>query len=120
MNYEEEYNLNIIINSIIRLRNSFETRNNTLITINVSSMFEMLFPTETLEPVNETLTESEFDNLTIYNKNDLENDCHICLDKLLNNCNIILKCNHIFHKECLKEWLTKNSTKCPMCRLNVK
>lgn len=32
---------------------------------------------------------------------------------------VILKCNHIFCKKCLKEWLKMNKT-CPECRLFVK
>jgi hypothetical protein len=35
------------------------------------------------------------------------------------NC-FILKCNHIFHKACIKRWFYENgiTTTCPMCRSN--
>ena len=42
--------------------------------------------------------------------------CSICLEEY-DNDNIIskLNCNHIFHKECIKEWFQKNNN-CPNCR----
>jgi len=42
-----------------------------------------------------------------------EESCTICLDKP-DNC-IQLKCGHIFHKKCIKKWISKNKT-CPNCR----
>lgn len=57
-------------------------------------------------------------------------ECPICLDTIDeesnpkapligNACNykkaMMLKCNHIFHKSCIDEWMKKNST-CPYCR----
>jgi hypothetical protein len=76
-----------------------------------------------LEDVKVTLSENEFDNLDIVeDKTLIENkQCNICLEELkeeeVNDRTLInLKCNHIYHKECIKEWLTKQSTKCPSCR----
>lgn len=46
--------------------------------------------------------------------NDYDNTCSICLNKLNNTCRK-LKCNHIFHVECIDNWLSDNVT-CPMCR----
>jgi hypothetical protein len=42
-----------------------------------------------------------------------DNDCPICLEKLL-NC-MTTKCQHQFHTLCLEKWLEKNSS-CPICR----
>ena len=46
-----------------------------------------------------------------------EISCSICLSEYIDEdriaCN--LKCKHIFHKECLREW-SKISIKCPICR----
>ncbi len=51
-------------------------------------------------------------------------DCGICLCELPqdndlivqeNNC-VVLKCNHSFHKDCIREWINKGSRSCPYCR----
>jgi hypothetical protein len=45
----------------------------------------------------------------------LELTCSICLETIENNYNILYKCFHKFHKECIDRWLNKNKT-CPYCR----
>jgi hypothetical protein len=30
-----------------------------------------------------------------------------------------IKCNHIFHKECIDPWLLNENHKCPVCREEV-
>lgn len=43
--------------------------------------------------------------------------CVICVSELeINDGVIITKCNHIFHRECIKVWLTKHNKSCPICR----
>lgn len=96
------------------------------------SIFESLFTnfnqfiTENLndlEDVKVTLSIVEFDNLNkVIDETLIENkQCNICLedlqkDELDNKSLIQLQCNHIYHNTCIKEWLTKQSTKCPSCR----
>ena len=52
-------------------------------------------------------------------KNEINNSyCTICLVSLENYLDIPiskLKCNHIFHQKCIKEWY-KNNKNCPICR----
>jgi hypothetical protein len=76
-----------------------------------------------LEDVKVTLSEDEFNKLYILDDKSVINNkqCNICLENLkdeeLDEKKLIqLKCNHIYHKDCIKEWLTKQSTKCPSCR----
>lgn len=46
----------------------------------------------------------------------LIDECSICLDKYIKNDKVSdLNCGHIFHKDCIKIWLSKNNT-CPQCR----
>ena len=52
-----------------------------------------------------------FENITI---NFINKECSICLEDIIEDT-VHLKCNHIFHKECLKEWF-KIKTTCPICR----
>ena len=51
-----------------------------------------------------------------YKKNTFENfECSICFDEFKDNELLKqLKCTHIFHKECLSQWLL-NENKCPNC-----
>jgi hypothetical protein len=44
-------------------------------------------------------------------------NCSICFDELKDGT-YTLSCNHIYHKECIKTWLS-NHTTCPLCRANV-
>ena len=55
-----------------------------------------------------------------YDPNDekMKEGCVICLEDFAENDGKAiaeLKCGHIFHEECLKEWVQKNDI-CPMCR----
>ncbi|KAM5355362.1 hypothetical protein ACJ41O_002008 [Fusarium nematophilum] len=44
--------------------------------------------------------------------------CHICLGNFDHRVTIIreLPCGHIFHPECIDEFLSQNSSLCPMCK----
>ena len=53
------------------------------------------------------------------------NECFICLESVSQPCNLAQnKCGHVFHKECLYEWV--NSTHnhrgyvCPVCNTPIK
>jgi hypothetical protein len=82
---------------------------------------------ETREDVVVTLTDNELSNIPCYKFNEycdnnecISDKCTICLSKFENNSDIcFLKCKHIFHKECIHEWLKNNSNKCPICRNEV-
>jgi len=44
-------------------------------------------------------------------------DCSICLNRIeIGNKIYVLKCNHIFHVECLNKW---NKNTCPYCRSQI-
>ena len=48
--------------------------------------------------------------------------CPICIESIhLNETIVTTKCNHIFHNECLKKWLTDSSVNnnCPSCRTDL-
>lgn len=73
-----------------------------------------------LEDVKVTLSEEEFDKLDTHVDETLLSDsisCNICLEELKKDESLVrLNCSHIYHQDCIKEWLTKQSTKCPNCR----
>ncbi|CAD8157294.1 unnamed protein product [Paramecium octaurelia] len=50
----------------------------------------------------------------------LQDNCGICLDPLCNQQPIkSTPCNHIFHVNCIQQWLQKNQF-CPFCRFDLK
>jgi hypothetical protein len=51
--------------------------------------------------------------MVIVSESDTE-DCSICLENTTENDTQLI-CGHIFHNECLHEWLDEHTT-CPVCR----
>lgn len=49
-----------------------------------------------------------------------DGDCAICLEDYVEGdcCRIFPKCKHMFHSDCIDDWLEKNLT-CPICRRYV-
>ena len=48
-----------------------------------------------------------------------EDVCSICLEEFEYNQELKkLKCNHIFHKECLESWINDKKI-CPLCRCDI-
>lgn len=45
--------------------------------------------------------------------------CSICLDVIKEPQMITLKCNHIFHRQCIDQWTYEHTT-CPYCRCRLK
>lgn len=50
---------------------------------------------------------------------DVHNDCSICMDAMSKIFITVTKCNHVFHKKCLKKWTTNFNTTCPLCRAQI-
>lgn len=48
----------------------------------------------------------------------LMDNCSICMDKMEEGDKLF--CGHIFHEDCIREWLTKESVKCPVCQTDVR
>ena len=57
----------------------------------------------------------------IFKKNFLnESNCGICRDDFKDGETVkVLKCQHLFHRECLGQWLISNK-KCPICEKIIK
>jgi len=57
----------------------------------------------------------------LFIKKEQTEQCSICLEDYQENDKILkLRCNHIFHKKCLKQWShNKESTSCPLCRIII-
>lgn len=52
---------------------------------------------------------------------DYQPRCTICLDEFSNRVTIIreLSCGHIYHPECIDEYLGENSSLCPQCKASM-
>ncbi|WPG99874.1 putative ring finger protein p4h10.07 [Acrodontium crateriforme] len=44
--------------------------------------------------------------------------CLVCLCDFAveETCRKLVKCNHLFHQECIDQWLTRGRNSCPLCR----
>lgn len=73
---------------------------------------KLILPTEEIEKLDSCV----YTNFSLeMQKNNKQ--CSICLDdfEMLSECKL-LKCNHVFHSNCVTEWLSTYSHKCPVCR----
>jgi hypothetical protein len=46
-----------------------------------------------------------------------EEECSICYEENVKEC-VVLRCKHVYHKECIDKWLVNNTT-CPQCRYEL-
>jgi hypothetical protein len=60
---------------------------------------------------------SELDE-SVKNNIDNNDNCSICFEKLTDDILGVTKCNHIYHHNCIKQWLINNKT-CPLCRTSI-
>lgn len=59
-------------------------------------------------------------NASIYTAMTSNDTCPICLDEYESADMLrILPCSHIYHPQCIDEWLLVKSASCPMCKYNV-
>ncbi|KAL3938402.1 MAG: hypothetical protein SGBAC_006683 [Bacillariaceae sp.] len=56
-------------------------------------------------------------------ESDSEAECCICLDGYASGDTIgaskNVECNHVFHKDCIMDWMMKNHNQCPLCRVDL-
>ena len=115
------FNINSNLNAISN--EFFDNIFNTFSTFLDIQDLEGLENIEDLEDIKVTLTEDQFNKLnhTTLDELDIAGNCTICLEKRNTNDKLTkLKCNHIYHRNCIHEWLTKSSTKCCICRKDVR
>lgn len=122
---------NVNINPEFNLENLFgsdmfsDSMINTLMTLFLEG--RTTINEQEFEDVKITLTEDEFNKLNNIilsdeNINDYINkDCNICMDEYKKDETVInLDCKHIFHKDCIKNWLLNEKVSCPVCRKDTR
>jgi hypothetical protein len=100
--------------------NSSITYNRIMMTI-ANELYSELINVPNQENVICTLNEEEKNKLTkVILENNLDKCCSVCMDELVkDNQVIILPCEHIFHTNCIEEWLSKYNYNCPVCKKEV-
>lgn len=76
-----------------------------------------------LNDVKVTLTKEQFDKFEkkkVSESNKLTN-CSICMDNYeLDEIIVTLKCNHVYHENCIENWLCNQKVTCPICRKDTR
>ena len=101
-----------------------ETINNLCPDVDNMTYEELLALEEKIGNVKNGLNEKEQFNLpvVVYSKKWFKNqdNCIICLNDFKEKEKVMkLGCDHIFHVDCMKDWL-ENNKKCPLCKKDIK
>lgn len=97
----------------------------------VTDLFSILLEeahmnTENFEDVKVTLSDNQFskltrDIITEENRMKYKSDCNICMDDYNIGDKIVqLGCKHIFHEDCIRNWLCNERVTCPVCRKDTR
>ena len=115
---------NLIQNQNINLRvNNSNQNNNANVAQNNIYNSNVLFNTQNLSDFDKKkddlfveMDQYQYKHIQKYDSR-RETECAICLEESKRNDIIkeFYKCKHIFHKDCLKNWL-KRSNVCPLCK----
>lgn len=74
-----------------------------------------------LEDVKVTLDDKDLEKIEskVLDKK-IDDNCSICLDPYKEGDDVsILKCSHIFHKNCIQPYLKGYNHKCPLCKTSA-
>lgn len=89
----------------------------------IKSLLRCFRPSPPPPPTTANISQTEPCNLDfpviIYDsKNSEPESCAICLEQLAHGdeARVLKRCMHVFHKDCIDEWLPNRSLLCPICR----
>ena len=129
-----------IINNVFNLRRNLELTSrpvyhsrylsNDFISY-VQEVFDVFLDMEDnsqgLEDVKVIVSEDDFERLKTINFTEenkvlyKDKDCNICIENYNQNESIkVLPCGHLFHLDCIKNWLCNEKVNCPVCRKDVR
>jgi hypothetical protein len=117
-NYNNYINYNYHNLPLLLSNNSNETTFSNIYDYDYSNIEEM-------NDVKNIVNTDIFEKITSskYNENNNENNndkCVICYEEFQNNDIVLnIPCKHLFHKACIKIWVTENSYKCPICKEKI-
>jgi len=96
--------------------------NQLLLTNTILSLVDTLTITNTNNNIMEdVVVTTNIDELqTIVVKDKIEEKCTICLQDIIENAEVYdITCKHLFHKQCLAQYLDKYNHICPLCRCDI-
>ena len=75
----------------------------------------------TFQNVVVTMDDDDFEKLQTETLTcDHDSNCTICMSQMVKDEQVTtLKCNHLFHNECISPYLKEYNYKCPVCRTEV-
>ena len=113
---------NIIYHNISPINSNCNIINilNSLI-VNLNSIDISINQLPNLQDVIITVDDEDVNNLnTIILNHDIETNCSICMGSMIKDETVTtLKCNHLFHNDCIIPYLKEYNYKCPVCRTEV-
>lgn len=91
-----------------------------------NDVLQYLFKTKLFSSkFNDSAHKDVENTISCQSANDEEDDtphtCSICINEFVNGASVVQgnKCNHIFHRGCLLNWLKLNNDICPVCRKDL-
>ena len=114
---------NILLNTMNRQMNVDLTNGSTIyrelgqdFIVNLSTILTNPEP-QTQDDIPVVLNDNDYENLEIKKYTDGDDECSICFCEMEKDDEYYkIKCDHIFHKDCIDIWLTGYNYKCPICR----
>jgi len=88
--------------------------------LNMTTFFQSIgFDPNSLSDVQVSLTETEYEQHITQLSGPVEAPCSIC-HNTIDDEGVSLSCGHPFHDNCIREWLTSRSVRCPSCNHDVR
>ena len=99
-----------------QISNLIEQREPAILEV-LNEMFDQTDTMERSESAEINMTTQRYSTIKIKDKR--KQVCCICMDNFSCNQEVYwLSCKHIFHKDCLSEWI-RYKPECPTCRSSV-
>ena len=77
--------------------------------------------TESTRDVVSSLQSGDKSDVEGFSDNTHTITCSICIHDIVVGDEIFISkpCNHVFHRDCILEWIKANHTDCPFCRASI-
>lgn len=106
---------------VLNNQHTFQTLSSSLLLDDNASYEDLLWLSNMLGTVRpSTTTQAAVDEaipVLDWTKDIKDESCLVCLDEFIVKQPVrVLKCQHVFHRECVDRWLCESHNSCPVCR----